>query len=197
MNIQRCNELIEIAGRQLVQSPREWILFLEFVAAYFKSRNILHPVIIEVGTAYNAQKIFYQEFLNGDYVGIDLGYQPKRESPKRYYPEIVGDSHSLETLEKLKTWLAGRPIDLLFIDGNHEYESVKLDYALYGPLVKHIVAFHDIYSHDPGSPARCGVRPFWNELVEQEKVSPLVMFKWGGLAPQGRFQMGIGLVVKE
>lgn len=196
MNLQRCSELTRIAGRTLVQSPFEWQLFLEFADAYFKSRNIRRPIIIEIGTAYNSQKQFYQELLNGEYMGIDLGYQPKPESPKIHYPGIVGHSHDPKTIEKLKTWLAGRPIDLLFIDADHSYESVKLDYVIYGPLVRHIVAFHDIYSYDPDNPARLGVGLFWDELVEQEKTCPMMTFKLNDRAPGRSFQMGIGLVLK-
>lgn len=196
MNLRRFNEMTKLAGRRLVQSPLEFRSFLEFADAYFKSRSILKPIIVEVGTAYNAQKPFYQELLNGEYIGIDLGYQPYKDREVRFCPNIVGNSHSPETVEKLKKWLGGRLIDLLFIDADHSYESVKLDYEIYDPFVKHIVAFHDIYSHDPGSPLRCGVRPFWNELVAKERVLPMVMFKMGDCPPGRSFQMGIGLIIK-
>ena len=45
--------------------------------------------------------------------------------------------------EAVKGW--DKPIELLFIDGSHEYEDVKLDFELWSPhLVKGgLIAFHD------------------------------------------------------
>lgn len=52
----------------------------------------------------------------------------------------LGDSHTLFA----KRWAELRgPFDFVFIDGDHTYEGVKLDWAWYGPLGK-TVAFHDI-----------------------------------------------------
>jgi predicted O-methyltransferase YrrM len=44
------------------------------------------------------------------------------------------------------------PIDLLFIDANHEYEAVARDFQMWVPHVKHggIVAFHDANGVWPG-----------------------------------------------
>lgn len=44
-----------------------------------------------------------------------------------------------------------KPISLIFIDGAHDYESVKLDFELWSPKVikNGVIAFHDA-SHAPG-----------------------------------------------
>lgn len=59
---------------------------------------------------------------------------------------IGGDSHSHLVLQQLQAALAGRPLDFLFIDGDHSYEGVKQDFATYAPLVRKegLIAFHDI-----------------------------------------------------
>ncbi|GAI70354.1 unnamed protein product [marine sediment metagenome] len=46
--------------------------------------------------------------------------------------------------EIAKTW--NRPIDILFIDGNHRYEEVLFDYKTFAPFVKKngLIIFHDI-----------------------------------------------------
>jgi len=46
-----------------------------------------------------------------------------------------------------------RPIRLLFIDGDHSYEGVKMDYDLWSPFVSlhGFVAFHDIGQAFPGA----------------------------------------------
>jgi hypothetical protein len=80
------------------------------------------------------------------------------------YP-IVGDSHALSTLNKIKRLLEGRKIDFLFIDACHDYGSVKKDYEFYSPLVGEggIVAFHDINSLKSSGWAS-GVHKLWNEI---------------------------------
>lgn len=42
--------------------------------------------------------------------------------------------------------LDARPIDVLFIDGDHRYAGAKADFDLYSPLVRSggLIAFHDI-----------------------------------------------------
>lgn len=188
MNLQRFDELMKAAGGaggQLIQNISEWQCFLEFVDAYFKNRDILNPIIVEIGVANNSQKSFYRELLNAEHIGIDIIGNP----------DILGDSHNLETVEKLKTRLSGRPVDLLFIDGGHMYESVKADYELYGPLTKHIIAFHDIYTRFP-NPADPAVYRLWDEIIEKEKRFPLVIFKKDNSVEWG-FQVGIGCILKE
>lgn len=56
------------------------------------------------------------------------------------------DSHELRTLTRVKKILQGNELDLLFIDGDHSFESVKKDYEFYSPLVTEggIIGFHDI-----------------------------------------------------
>jgi predicted O-methyltransferase YrrM len=58
------------------------------------------------------------------------------------------------------------PIKLLFIDGDHAYESVKQDYELWSPLVVTggWVIFHDYTKPYPG------VRKFVDEFVNMEPV---------------------------
>jgi predicted O-methyltransferase YrrM len=59
---------------------------------------------------------------------------------------VHGDSHEAEMLHRLCGALDHRPIDLLFIDGDHTYDGVRSDYSMYSPLVRRggLIAFHDI-----------------------------------------------------
>lgn len=182
--------------KQLGQDPYEWRCFLEFISAYFMNRKIGRPIVVEIGIWNGLQRQFYEEFLGAEYIGIDneKPFAPITISDARSIPDVVGDSHNPETAEKLKTLLAGHPIDLLFVDGDHSYESVRADYELYEPLVKHIIAFHDIYGINPSDPG-LGVYRFWNEIVEGEKIRPLVIFKRDS-SVDWVIQMGIGCIVK-
>ena len=58
---------------------------------------------------------------------------------------LIGSSHSPETVEKAYR-CAKDGVDLLFIDGDHRYPSVLMDWLLYSPLVKPggLIAFHDV-----------------------------------------------------
>ena len=99
------------------------------------------------------------------------------------------DSHDARTVEAVRALLGGRPVDLLFVDGDHTYDGVRLDYSLYGPLVGQdgLVAFHDILPH-PEVP-ECQVDRLWNgvkgdfehlEFLDPDDVSPWGR-QWGGI----------------
>lgn len=57
--------------------------------------------------------------------------------------EIIADSHLPSTLEDTKRVV--NDVDVLFIDGDHSYKGLKMDYEMYSPLVREggIVAIHD------------------------------------------------------
>lgn len=57
---------------------------------------------------------------------------------------ISGNSRDNRNVQKAKEF---SPYDFIFIDGGHDYESVKSDYENYSPLIakEGIIAFHDIY----------------------------------------------------
>lgn len=74
------------------------------------------------------------------------------------------NSHEKSSLNQLQKLLNGQKIDFLFIDGDHTYEGVKQDFAMYAPLVRPggLIALHDIAKHPPG--VHCEVDRFWNEI---------------------------------
>ncbi len=57
-----------------------------------------------------------------------------------------------------------KPIRLLFIDGDHSYDSTKRDFELFSP---HVVPDGVICFHDYGTQSWPGVTRFVNELVAQ------------------------------
>jgi len=191
MNLKKFKDISEapVPRLQLVwQDWQEWQAFLEFAVAYFKNRGIKKPLVVEIGVMHNEQRIFYKELLGADHIGIDLNVNNS--------PDIIGDSVDPKTLEELKTVLAGREIDLLFIDGNHSYEGVKADYEFYGPLVRHLVVFHDVN----GTTRRNGgVNPYWDELLVQGEHMTAVFHRHSksvSLENNSFINMGIGIIVK-
>lgn len=102
---------------------------------------------------------------------------------------LRADSHAPNTFERVQQLLKGKPLDFLFIDGDHRYEGVKADYEMYAPLVAKggLIGFHDIVpgpAHEVG-----GVPTFWQELRQGRPAREFVAdWKQGGY--------GIGLIEK-
>ena len=68
----------------------------------------------------------------------------------------------MSSQEAVKTW--NRPIRLLFIDGDHAYDSTKADFEAWNPYVERggYVVFHDVDSWP-------GVTRFFHELMNGEQ----------------------------
>jgi predicted O-methyltransferase YrrM len=88
---------------------------------------------------------------------------------------LRSDSHDPKTARRVQQVLDGRQLDFLFIDGDHRYESVKRDFALYSPMVRPggLIAFHDIVAvSEPGFVRE--VSEFWRDVVSTYETEELV-----------------------
>lgn len=101
---------------------------------------------------------------------------------------LCADSQLEETRAAVEGWFGGEPIDLLFIDGDHAYESVKRDFELYTPLVRPggIVALHDIVEGPAGTVGE--VPRFWREARSSLHGAVEVVHSW----EQGGYGIGFG-----
>ena len=119
----------------------------------------------------------------GGYLEADMDRLRAYARANQQVELLRADSHSPQTLNRLESLLAGREIDVLFIDGDHSYEGVGTDYNLYSPLVKQsgMVVFHDVLPH-PSWPD-CQVHRFWNEIKNSSRHAELVDRSdlWGGI----------------
>jgi len=118
----------------------------------------------------------------------DLEYEVAEANRRGHRARVIfGDSHALTTRERL----GFDTFDVVFIDGDHRYEGVARDFALYGPLATKAVIFHDIVGTDKQD--RAGrlveVPRFWQELVAahpdrtREIVAPGSVMGLGILTP--------------
>jgi predicted O-methyltransferase YrrM len=177
-----------------LQKPRELSELLWLVEEH-RPKNVLEIGTCAGGTLYCLCRLAEPD---GTIVSVDLpsgsfggGYTEERADEIRMlFPRedqqlhlLREDSHSSATLAKVESILAGRQLDLLFIDGDHTYEGVKSDFEMYSPLAREgaLIVFHDILEHPP----KLGVEVdrYWNEIKagyrHVEIVSP--PRRWGGI----------------
>ncbi len=162
--------------------------------------EIKPKIVIEIGTAGGGTLFLFSRVASEEatIISIDLpggkfggGYPnwmtPLYKTfglPKQKLHLIRANSHSQETLERVKNILNNRKVDFLFIDGDHTYEGVKRDFEMYSPLVKEggIIAFHDIVIHPPET--GCEVSKFWDEIKKKYEYVEIIEDQnqdWGGI----------------
>lgn len=96
---------------------------------------------------------------------------------------IHGSSHDDSTLRIVENIVGDEKVDFLFIDGDHTFLGVKLDYLMYKHLVKKggWIAFHDIKDSHFHRSVNCRVDQLWSELNgnKMEFIEPLTGY--GGI----------------
>lgn len=158
--------------------------------------------IVEIGTHKGGNSFLFCHALPATrhVVGVDLRVQNSAKlidfvRPGQRYTALHGNSQTEAMKARVRRALAGRPIDFLFIDGDHGYDGVKADFELYSPLVRPggIIAFHDIvpdhrtrFGKDTGCYAG-EVYRFWAELKQRHRHEELV-------EDPGQDGFGIGII---
>jgi predicted O-methyltransferase YrrM len=157
------------------QVPEELVRLMEDV------RELNPQTVLEIGTHRGGTLYLWARLARPDaiLVSIDLpggrfggGYSPFRAPIYRRFAQqrqklrlVRADSHRASTLEKTKRLFSGRPVDLLFIDGDHRYEGVKKDWEMYSPLVRPggLIVFHDVAENY----GETRVKEFWDTIKFQ------------------------------
>lgn len=155
------------------------------IRALVERLQALKPAtVLEIGTARGGTLFLFSRIATADahLISVDLpfgqfggGYPGWRAGLYRNFalpPQRITllrqDSHDARTVREVSHAFGERPVDFLFIDGDHSYDGVKADYEMYGPLVRPggLIAFHDIV---PGDAAEVGGVPaFWQDLKTRE-----------------------------
>jgi cephalosporin hydroxylase len=159
------------------QNPGEIVPLLDLL------RERQPRVVCEIGSAGGGTLFLFARASHPQarLLSIDLKYPTKAH--RLAFPDLVGEQQRLTlieassqdpaTLARVKQWLGDERIDFLFIDGDHSYQGVAQDFALYAPLVQPggIIAFHDIHPdhflrYGEKTYASSGKVPFfWRDLL--------------------------------
>jgi hypothetical protein len=159
--------------------------YLDIYDKHFKKLRNKKLNILEIGIGgYNTPKagggslrMWQNYFPNSTILGVDLFVKNKFKlshfsKSSQEIKFVDGSSYDDNTVNKVRQILGDRQFDLLFIDGDHNYEGVKKDFLKYRNLVREggIIVFHDIV---PDYFTRHGVKTgrwvggvpiFWNEI---------------------------------
>jgi len=170
---------------------------LELLKILYKEKP---RVLLEIGTANGGTLFLFSRVASEEALlisvdlpggGFGVGYPrfriPLYESfafKNQKIHLLRADSHSEETKESVEKILNSRKLDFLFIDGDHTYQGVKMDFEMYSPLVREggLIALHDIVVHPEET--GCGVHKFWNEIkpkYEHIEIVEDVRQKWAGI----------------
>ena len=136
-------------------------IFKEIAKTFRRGSSI---VILEIGVSFTARST--RSFLGGlkmravsgklysiDIIDNELRVRKKVRGLDDNWVFIHGDSKQI-------AW--DKPIDVLFIDGNHTYDAVKADYSKYEPFVN---KWGLILLHDATTPNReFGVNRLYHEI---------------------------------
>ncbi len=182
--------------KPMAQFIAEIVRFIEII----QERKTKIMVTIGVWTG-GVEKLVYEAF-NGNIkiIGIDIGNP--RNDKDCHIKDIPGikifdncDSRKKSTIDRLKKELSGEKIDVLFIDGAHDYKTVKSDYEMYSPLVREggMVAFHDIKDTEEHVRNKVDVPRLWRKIKKGKKTEEICEF-----APEnyGGDMGGIGIIYK-
>lgn len=95
-------------------------------------------------------------------------WQAARAIREQCPPNTVVLAH---TFDQAAEYFDNDSIDVLLIDGDHRYESVKHDYLTWRPKVRPggLIFLHDIDVTTPHYPP-FGVKRFWSELEQVERA---------------------------
>jgi len=140
---------------------------LELVLKILQDREINN--ILEIGTWKGfSTRMWIQAFAPQFLVTIEkdmkLPDAVEVEHPDYHYLWYRDSGHGI-TKEEVQRLKKTREFDLLFIDGGHLYQEVRLDWINYSPMVKQggVILFHDIKFDQE----LCQVSILWERLKEQ------------------------------
>lgn len=174
--VQRCEAIARAAAEVgASQNERELAEVLGLVI------DAQPQVIVEIGCDRGGTLYAWRQVCDEVYgitlgVNADSGGAPCEEHGAKVY---YGDSHAEAARSWIDGQLAGRPVDVLVIDGDHMFPGVVCDVVMYAPLVRAggLILMHDIV---PEQYPAVKVWRLWAQLKELYRTTEIrTCYGWG------------------
>lgn len=141
---------------------------------------------VEVGTFDRGNLAYVASLLADDalIVGVDIQAEETQDAklrsvlkPGQQYVSVVGNSQDPATVAKVRQTLGNRPLDAVFIDGDHTAYGAMSDYVNYGELVTAggFVLFHDSLWEGDGK-----YKGVADALSEIDRLEPIYLVTGNG-----------------
>ena len=190
------SKLYDGQGTNYIQNPLEISDLIFFLKSYEKNKKLKLRSFLEIGFASGINNTILNKFFDfKKNVAIDI-VQPTGINYGTFYANLrfkklallCGNSTSKEILKSTK---ALGNYDIIFIDGGHDYNTVKSDFKNYSNLLNKngLIVLHDIKSNIVK-----GVPKFWKELKINYKSKFIFkeIFKGGN-----KMNCGLGILIKK
>ena len=178
VNFLRDNTTVETGGnkifdgtfKHLLHIPEELADLIFFIKNHEIKKKIKIKRYLEIGFSHGFANTIFNKFFNFELiVAVDkFGAHINGTSlvPNLRFKNLIlicNDSQSKFTIENLKKF---EKFDLIFIDGDHDYKTVKNDFNNYKNLINKkngLIVMHDIKLEKSGS------KKFWDEIKSNKK----------------------------
>ena len=188
------NKIFDGTFNHLLQIPDELCELIFFLKKYEKENKLSLKSFLEIGFSHGLTNTILNKFFNFtknvavDRLGAHLNGTTLLANLRfKNLVLLSSDTNSKNTIENIKKLGL---YDIIFIDADHKYESVKKDYYNYKNFLskKGLIIMHDIFLPNSGS------KKFWNELKSRNKRK--LKFK-EIICKKYPFKYGIGVLYKK
>lgn len=143
------------------------------------SRNGFIPAILAMGCKDN--KKGHVDFVDAGFDKNDrqhwsgIGFW-RRVNPKKHFNYLNLNkwlSTYVMTSAEFAQKFPQKKYDYIYVDGDHSYKGVKLDYKLFWSKLRKngLMVFHDVIVKEWGELKEFGVWKFWQELKDKNKIT--------------------------
>jgi cephalosporin hydroxylase len=149
-------------AREACVTWRAWQSLPELAEMLYQVALEEPKVVVEIGSYFGGSLYAWRNLPGQPLVySVTLEYHGEHDFGATV---LEGDSHDRATLQRLKDQLGGRPVDVMFHDGDHTLTGTVNDWNMYGPLIRPggLFLIHDIEC--AGEPQ---VRPAWDRIAAE------------------------------
>lgn len=188
------NKIFDGTFNHLLQIPDELCDLIIFLKKYEKKNKLKLESFLEIGFSHGITNTILNKFFNfSTNVAVDIlgahlnGTTLLANLRFKNLILFCSDTSSKKTIQSVQEL---GPYNIIFIDADHKYESVKKDYLNYMDFLskKGLIIMHDIFLPNSGS------KKFWNELKRKNKSK--IIFK-EIICKKYPFKYGIGVLYKK